>query len=61
MPGRMRMVIHNGNPSTSQILNMEKASALLQKSAKAKAPRALNSSMINRIHNLKPGCGGCGK
>lgn len=61
MPGRMRMVIHNGNPSTSQILNMEKATAIIQKSAKAKAPRALNGPMITRIHNIKPGCGGCGK
>ena len=61
MPGRMRMVIHNGNPSTSQILNMEKATAIIQKSTKAKAPRALNGPMITRIHNIKPGCGGCGK
>jgi hypothetical protein len=25
------------------------------------APSALNSPMIGRIHNVRPGCGSCGK
>lgn len=61
MAGTMKMVIHNGNPSANQIKTMEKTASTLQKNAKILAPRALNSSMISRIHNIKPGCGGCGK
>ena len=26
-----------------------------------KAPSALNSPMVSRIFNVKPGCGSCGK
>lgn len=61
MGGTMKMVINNGNPSISQIKNMENVASNLQNKAKTLAPRALNKSMISRIHNIKPGCGGCGK
>jgi hypothetical protein len=37
----------------SMLLNSQKQ----QKSA----PSALNSPMIGRIHNVRPGCGSCGK
>jgi hypothetical protein len=26
-----------------------------------KAPTRLNSAMIGRIHNIRPGCGSCGR
>jgi hypothetical protein len=26
-----------------------------------KAPTALNAPMIMRVHNVRPGCGSCGK
>ena len=61
MPRPMKMVIHNGNPSLSQIKSMELATNALHKQAKLVAPKRLNSSMIARIHNIKPGCGGCGR
>ena len=61
MVGTMKMVIHNGNPNANQIKTLEKAASTLHSNAKAAAPKALNSSMISRIHNIKPGCGGCGK
>jgi len=61
MAGRMKMVIHNGNPSASQIKSLEQAASAVHNNAKTSAPRSLNSSMISRIHNIKPGCGGCGK
>ena len=61
MAGKMKMVIHNGTPSASQINSLQQAATALHTNAKISAPRALNSSMISRIHNIKPGCGGCGK
>ncbi len=38
------------------------ASAMQQQRAKpVPAPSTLTSSMIGRIHNVRPGCGSCGK
>ena len=61
MPRPMKMVIHNGNPTASQIRSMEITTNAVHQKAKVLAPKALNSSMIARIHNIKPGCGGCGR
>ena len=58
MPAFMKMRLSNGNPSPLQIANYS------QKIATAPivtAPSSLHSSMISRIHSLKPGCGGCGR
>jgi len=59
MPAFIKMILSNGNPSQQHV------SAVIaenkKKSSAANIPRALNSSMISRIHNVKPGCGGCGK
>ena len=60
MPRPMKMVIHNGNPTASQIKTMETNSNEVHKQAQKNAPKTLNGSMISRIHNIKPGCG-CGK
>jgi len=32
-----------------------------QQAEQAKAPSALNGSMVARVHNVRPGCGSCGK
>jgi hypothetical protein len=32
-----------------------------QNEQQRKAPSALTSPMISRIHNIRPGCGSCGK
>lgn len=56
----MKMVIHNGNPTSRQIRSMELATKEENKQARINAPKSLNSSMISRIHNIKAGCG-CGK
>jgi hypothetical protein len=32
-----------------------------QQAQQAKAPSALNGSMVARVHNVRPGCGSCGK
>jgi len=55
------MVIDNGMPSARQIRQVQNNMEYQRKVAAFVAPRALNSSMIARIHSIKPGCGGCGR
>jgi hypothetical protein len=59
MPQKLNMLITNGNfippQIKSQINTANLATIPAQKSA------ALNSSMITRIHNVRPGCGSCGR
>jgi len=64
MPGPSRKIGMNINIGSqmntmSQIMmtNLVKAQSQQQK----KAPSALTSPMISRIHNIRPGCGSCGK
>ena len=52
------MFISNGNSISSQITQMSSASLATSNTNK---PSALNSSMITRIHNVRPGCGSCGR
>ena len=57
----MHMVISNGNSFPSiqhrQINNANNMTSL----AVPKAPSALNAPFIARIHNVRPGCGSCGR
>jgi hypothetical protein len=56
MHARMNMVISNGNLLPPQI---PKSTASVTSTA---APSSsLNSSIIQRIHNVRPGCGSCGR
>jgi hypothetical protein len=32
-----------------------------QQAQQSKAPSALNGSMVARVHNVRPGCGSCGR
>jgi len=55
MPALIKMRITNGNnynipkpPNVSTQNNI-------------KPPTTLKSNMIGRIHNIQPGCGGCGR
>lgn len=59
MPQKINMFISNGNfqpklPTYHQ-QNPLKSFPL------PKAPSALNAPIIARIHNVKPGCGSCGR
>jgi len=57
MPAKIKMTLFNGNMSASYI-----ASVQSQPAVKAvNIPSSLKSSMLSRIHNVKPGCGGCGR
>jgi hypothetical protein len=57
MPAQIFMNLNNGNYSKKQI------AAFQAKMASVPKPKAqpLNASIIGRIHNVRPGCGSCGK
>lgn len=58
MPVKLGMNLDNGNYTAAFIEKYKKTIAL---SNARKPPSALNSAMIGRIHNVRPGCGSCGK
>ena len=47
----------NSGYKQALIANLVKSQEMQQ----MKAPSALNSPMIGRIHNVRPGCSSCGK
>jgi hypothetical protein len=57
MPAKkMSMQISNGNFYSSMVQPVSKPAVDVYK------PKlSLSSSMIQRIHNVRPGCGSCGK
>jgi hypothetical protein len=59
MPQKLNMFITNGNFIPPQIKAQITTANLA--SIPAAKPAALNSSMITRIHNVRPGCGSCGR
>lgn len=62
MPVKINMIISNGNPSPAMIKQMTSASlGTTPHMASPKAPSALNASMLSRVHNVRPGCGSCGR
>ena len=56
MPQKMRMFISNNNYVPMNLNN-----PLNSSSSQLPAPSALSAPMIKRIHNVRPGCGSCGK
>lgn len=57
------MFISNGNPSPAiqrQIINSASLAASPSMAA-PKAPSALNAPILARVHNVRPGCGSCGR
>jgi hypothetical protein len=58
MPAKIFMKLNNGNYTQKQL---ETFQASLASTPKPKSGGALNTSIINRIHNVRPGCGSCGK
>jgi hypothetical protein len=62
MPAKINMFLSNGNPPPSfykQINNksLENSPSM----ASLKAPSAINAPMLARVHNVRPGCGSCGR
>ncbi len=54
------MMLSNGNPTTAQIQAMT-AKRTTDKNKIQFIPTSLSSPMVTRIHNMKPGCGSCGR
>ena len=50
------MIISNGNQILPQIRSLQQQPTLAPK-----PPSALTAPIISRIHNVKPGCGSCGR
>jgi len=57
MPSKINMQLLNGNASVAQILARNSANLVRV----PQNPTSLNAPIISRIHNVKPGCGGCGR
>ena len=63
MPQKINMFISNGNPPPAiqrQIINTASLAASPSMAA-PKAPTALNAPILARVHNVRPGCGSCGR
>lgn len=68
MPQKINMFISNGNPPPMiqrQIINTASLGVTLTNAspsmASPKAPSDLNAPFIARVHNVRPGCGSCGR
>lgn len=62
---KMNMIISNGNlppnPIFSQLTFNAQTLNVTKSSQPSPPSSALNSSMVGRIHSIKPGCGSCGR
>lgn len=67
MPQKLNMIISNGNhPPIVQRQFINTASLGVSPNhspsmASPKAPSALNAPILARVHNVRPGCGSCGR
>ena len=60
MPAKISMRLTNDNYTPRQIASYQANLAAAPK-PKSGAAVALNTSIVGRIHNVRPGCGSCGK
>ena len=58
MPVQIFMNLNNGSYSRKQIAAFQ---AKNTPAPKPKSAQLLNAPIIERIHNVRPGCGSCGK
>jgi len=62
MPAKINMFLSNGNHI--QPVNRQTNSASLgvaPSMSSPKAPSSLNAPILARVHNVRPGCGSCGR
>ena len=55
----MKMFITNNNNHQPQVFGVNTASLAAPKAPTA--PTALAAPMLKRVHNVRPGCGSCGR
>ena len=62
MPQKINMVISNGNlrPNFQRQINTASLGTAPSMAA-PRAPSALNAPILARVHNVRPGCGSCGR
>ena len=60
MPLRLNMHLSNGNYSAAQLQAHIKVTTINETLQKQK-PTSLTAPMIGRVHNVRPGCGSCGR
>lgn len=61
MPQKINMVLNNGNQLPRSITPSFSANLASAPVTRAGPSSSLNSSIIARIHSVKPGCGSCGR
>ena len=63
MPQKLNMIISNGNyaPMVQRQFNNTASLGVTPSMASPKAPSALNAPILARVHNVRPGCGSCGR
>jgi len=59
MPAKIFMRLDNSNYTRKQLAAYH--AKMVAVAPKPKAVKGLNSSIIDRIHNVRPGCGSCGR
>lgn len=63
MPQKINMFISNGNTQQNiqrQVINAASL-GIAPSMASPKAPSALTAPILARVHNVRPGCGSCGR
>lgn len=63
MPAKINMFLSNGNYQPAVVKQQINAASLgsAPSMASPKAPSALNAPILARVHNVRPGCGSCGR
>jgi hypothetical protein len=63
MPRKINMFLSNGNHSSPINLKQIKIDNLAHNPSMStpKANLGLNESILARVHNVRPGCGSCGR
>jgi hypothetical protein len=62
MPQKINMTISNGNSHyLAQAMKSIPLPGANPSIAAPKAPTALNAPILARVHNVRPGCGSCGR
>jgi hypothetical protein len=67
MPQKLNMFISNGNPPPMiqrQLINAASlgvAPSNISSMPAPKAPSSLKAPILARVHNVRPGCGSCGR
>jgi hypothetical protein len=60
MPQRINMLLSNGNNISPQVRSQINPANIANVQS-ANVATSLNSPIIARVHNVKPGCSSCGK